>query len=199
MRPLLALLLCLAIFGTVGGYLRLSEEVRQRTVQGQDAQHVEIATGKFSVEVTLTFDAGGASAFALEPTEETSLLVLFQGRELIRSKESIAAGTPLRVEDIQGITSGMNEFYLEAHPSDQASPMTHAVRVRVLRDGHPIADETLWSEPGLPVRGTVRLDAALDASANMDDHTGNWRGRSGRFAAARCESRGHVQRKAFHV
>jgi hypothetical protein len=199
MRPLLALLLCLAILGIVGGYLRLSEELRQRTAQGQEAHHVEIAAGKFSVEVTLTFDAGGASAFALEPTEETSLLVLFQGRELIRSKEPVAAGAAVRVEDIQGIASGKNEFYLEAHPSDQAPPIAHAVRVRVLRDGHPIADETLWSEPGLPVRGTVRLDAAADASANIDDHTGNWRGRSGRFAAASCESRGHVRRKAFHV
>jgi hypothetical protein len=34
----------------------------------------------------------------------------------------------------------------------------------VYRDGNPIADQTLWSDPGLPVRGAVRVEIPQDGA-----------------------------------
>lgn len=157
MRPLLAFLLSLAIFGAVGGYLRFLHRVQAELVPTEATSAPAQAAGTFSLDVTLTFDAGGENAFALEPTQATALVVRFGERDMLRVEESIAAGAPLRVEEIEGIVPGPNEFYVEAQPADQGQPVAHAVRVRVFRDGNPVGDQTLWSEPGLPVRGTVRI------------------------------------------
>ena len=163
MRPVLALLLSLAIFGAVAGYLRFAREVQRRGAApaGEEEAAVE---GKFALEVTLSFDAGADSAFSLDPTKSTAVRVQFRGRELLRISEPVAAGTPLRIEDVEGIVAGLNEFYIEAQPANQFVLAAHAVRVRAFRDGHPIADQTLWSEPGLPVQGTLRVDVPEHAA-----------------------------------
>lgn len=178
MRPVLALLLSLTIFGAVGGYLQFLREVRIALAkQEQQADREVAAKDQFSLEVTLTFDAGGGSAFSVEPAQAPALRVLLRGREVLRIDEPLAAGTPVRVEKIEGVVEGANEFFVEAHPASQEAPIAHALRVQVLRNGHPVAEETLWSAPGLPVRGTVRIEvepaAALehghvDTSSNLD-------------------------------
>jgi hypothetical protein len=166
-RPLFALFISLLIFGAVAGYLRFSQEVRSALAQRESGKVEEVAAEDvFTLEITLTFDAGGESAFSLEPAESTAVLVRFRDRELLRMEEPVPAGTPLRIEEIEGVVEGSNEFYIEAHPASQAIPVAHAVRVRVFRNQAPVAEETLWSEPGLPVRGTVRFDVRTGA----DDH-----------------------------
>ena len=168
MRPLLALLLCATIFGAVGGYLRFLHGVQAgAAAQAKIAIPEERASGKFSLEIALTFDAGGDDAFALEAAQSTSVLVQMRGRDLLRLEETVAAGTPVAVEDVQGIVAGANEFYVDVRPSAEALAAAHAVRVRVLRDGNPLAEQILWSEPGLPVRGTVRIE--IKPSAIEDD------------------------------
>jgi hypothetical protein len=166
MRPLLALLLSLAIFGAVGGYLRFARELQQqRAIVGAENTAAE---GKFTLEVTLSFDAGADSAFSLDPSKSTAVRVQFRGREVLRVDEPVSAGTALRVEDVEEIVPGANEFYVEAHPANAALPVAHAARVRVFRDGHPIADETIWSEPGLPVQGTVRVEVPAHGSGDHE-------------------------------
>jgi hypothetical protein len=138
----------------------------QRSAATPGRQEATAAEGKFSLEVTLSFDAGADSAFSLDPTRSTAVRVEFRGRELLRIDEPVAAGTPLRIDDVEGIVPGPNEFYIEAHPANQGLPVAHAARARVFRDSHPIADETLWSEPGLPVQGVLRVDVPEHASGH---------------------------------
>jgi hypothetical protein len=165
MRPILALLLCLAIFGAVAGYLQFAREVQVRIAAlPADPQEELSAEGKFSLEATLSFDAGADSAFSLDPAKSTSVRVQFRGHELLLVDEPVAAGSSLRIEDVEGIVPGVNEFFIEAQPASQGLPVAHAARIRVFRDGHPIAEETLWSEPGLPVQGIVRVDVPEHAS-----------------------------------
>ncbi len=166
MRPLLALLLSLAIFGVVGGYMQFLHRVQSELPPPSTATNLEQAQGNFSLDVTLTFDAAGQGAFALDPSEAAALTVRLRGHEVLRIEEPIAAGTPITVEQIEGITPGPNEFYLEAHPADEGRPVAHAVRVRVFRNGHPLGEQTLWSEPGLPVRGTVWVEVQEDSAAH---------------------------------
>jgi hypothetical protein len=88
----------------------------------------------------------------------------------LRVDEPISAGAPVVVEHVSGIVAGANEFFVEAQPGDDALGAAHALRVRVLRDGNPIAEQTLWSEPGLPVRGTVRIDIPSAVTEDGHDH-----------------------------
>ena len=53
------------------------------------------------------------------------------------------------------MVAGQNEFFVQAAPQDTTTARARAVRVRILRDGNPLADETLWSEPGEVVQGAV--------------------------------------------
>jgi hypothetical protein len=166
MRPILALLLSLAIFGAVAGYLRFAREVQERrapAVAGEESR----AEGAFAVEVTLAFDAGADSAFSLDPAKSAAVRVKFRGRDLLQVDAPVPAGTPLQIEDVEGIVPGANEFYIEAQPANQGPPVAHAARVRVYRDGHPIAEETLWSEPGLPVQGVLRVDVPEHAAEHV--------------------------------
>lgn len=158
MRPFLALLLSLSILGAVGGYLRAARALQEREASQRESAEQQSAEGRFAVEVTLTFSAGGENAFALEPTQSTAVLVRFRGRDVLRVDQPVAAGSPLRVDDVPEISAGANEFFVEAQPSAESLAAPHAVRVRVLRDDIPLADQVLWSDAGLPVRGTVRVD-----------------------------------------
>jgi hypothetical protein len=153
MRPLLALIVAGAILGGLQLYMRTRPQPAGR--QAGVAEHM--AEGHFSVELTLTFDAG-PDAFAVDLADAAALLVRLRGREILRRSEAIAAGQQLRVDDVAGVVSGHNEFYVQATPRDAVAAVSRAVRVRILRDGHPIADQTLWAEPGEVVQGAIVVD-----------------------------------------
>lgn len=162
MRPLLALLLSAAILLGVRSYLQFAESLR-----GGPPVVVEetAASGTFSVEVTLTFDAQ-ADDFSLEPV---SLVLRRHGQTLLKREGLVPAGEPLVVPDVPGVVEGRNEFYFECVPRDDGSLLARAVRVRVLRDDVPVADETLWAAPGHTPRGTIVVDVPA-SRATTGDH-----------------------------
>ncbi len=162
MRPILALLLVVAILGLVQAYMKFQASLpATRSVQQIETK----AEGVYTADITLTFDAE-PDAFSLEPT---SLLVLFRGQELLRKKATVKAGTPLLITDIPGMTEGRNEFYIKATPPEDETEQSRAVRVRVLRDGIPVVERTLWSEPGAPVEGAIHVDVPR-VVITEDDH-----------------------------
>jgi hypothetical protein len=150
MRPLLALIIVVTILGS----LQLYVQHRPAPPVAAELIREQVARGDFSVEITLTFDAG-PDAFAIDPATAPSLVLLLRGQEILRRQDTIAAGQPLIVQDVQGLVSGGNEFYLSATPADTQSSLARAARVRILRSGTPLADETLWSEPSETVQGTI--------------------------------------------
>ncbi len=74
------------------------------------------------------------------------------------------------------MVTGRNEFFIRAIPQDSTNPIARAIRVRILRDGQPLTDETLWSEPGDVVEGAVVVEVPAwavaegqeDAAADAD-------------------------------
>jgi hypothetical protein len=167
MRPALAVVLVAAILGGLQGYMSLRDRMRP-----PPAQEVETsAAGIFSLDLTLTFDAG-PDPFALDLDDAPSLLVEFRGQQLLRETGSVPAGQPIVIAPIRGVDQGKNEFFVKAVPADSNVDVSRAVRVRVLRDGEPISESTLWSEPGLPVQGKVDLVVPASAAPSDDhDHT----------------------------
>lgn len=165
MRPLLAILLSAAILLGVRGYLEFAAAARPKPL-AHAADAPEAAEGKFSVEITLTFDAQ-ADAFSLDPV---SLVLKRQSDILLQRDDLVPAGEPLIVEDVPQVVAGINEFYFECVPKSDGQHLARAVRLRVLRDGVPVADETLWAAAGQVPRGVIRLDVPPDVSEGAHDH-----------------------------
>ncbi len=179
LRPLLALLLA----GLILGGMQLYTTLRPAPQRSEIA--VRFAEGRFTLEVTLTFDAG-PDPFAFETENAPALLVTFEGRELLRRTEPVPAGETVRIESIEGIVSGSgrrgrNEFFVEAVPQDSAGGLSRAVRLRLLRDEQPIAEHSLWSDPGEPVRGTLvfELTEAEGGAAPAEEHAHSTAGEAG--------------------
>ena len=61
------------------------------------------------------------------------------------------------LQDVPRIQPGVNSFFVRCTPSASEGDVARALRLRVLRDGDPIADSTLWSAPGAPCEGVVEV------------------------------------------
>jgi hypothetical protein len=162
MRPLLTVVIAVLVFGSVKGYMLFQDSLPKPPVIQTFARQAE---GSFSVEIVLTFDAA-ADAFSLEPT---SALVQFHGEDLLRSQEPLPAGAPIVIEDVANVVAGKNSFYVKISAADDSFNSQHAVRLRVMRDGQPLAEHTIWSRPGEPVEGVIDVDV-LGQQQTSDPH-----------------------------
>ena len=150
MRPLFALFIPLMVFGSVRAYTLFERSLPAPVVIAISPQQAE---GQFTLDLTLTFDAA-PDEFDLEPS---SAVVQLQGRDIFRSKEPHQAATPIRLKNVEGVVEGINTFFVKVAPAKSDFTSQRAIRLRVLRDGEPVADHTLWSTPGEVVQGTVEV------------------------------------------
>lgn len=164
MRPILALLVVATLLGGLQTYMWL----RPRPARSV-AAFEPTAAGIFEVEITLTF-AAGPDPFALDLGDAPSLLVTFRGRDLLRMTEKVPAGEPIRIEEVDGVVAGANEFFVAATPTAQDATVARAIRVRILRDGSTVAEQSLWSDPGESVDGVVvvHVDAYATEAPQAD-------------------------------
>lgn len=170
LRLIAAALLSLLILGG------LSLFIEKRAVEsstGVELYDAEAAAGTFSVDLTLSFSPAKSDPFAiaLDPAEKKPILtVTLNGRRLLSAKEAPPAGELITIDHVEGIVVGENELLVEADPPLEEANRAHAVRVRVLRDGQPIAQETAWSEPGTRLVARFRLNVPAERRAEAHDH-----------------------------
>jgi hypothetical protein len=145
----------------VGGTWLYTQQ-RESSAAPQEFTRVE-AAGIYALELTATFPVE-ADAFTLN---KTALTLSLNGKMVLKRTENLGAGERVKVDKVDGIKIGENEFFLEANPPDEILQRSNAVRLRVLRDGVPIADETRWSEPGTKLAVTFRLKIA-DAEKKVE-------------------------------
>lgn len=144
---------------------------RREMVSAEAAIETVPAAGKFSVDVTLSFTAAAVDPFAVatEAGGRAPLLkVRLNGQELLNAASAPPAGEPILIDDAAGVVVGTNEFLIEADPPLAEANRAHAVRLRVLRDGRPIAEKTAWSEPG--ARLVARFELDVPAAAEVVRH-----------------------------
>ncbi|MDZ4782317.1 MAG: hypothetical protein SGJ19_18890 [Planctomycetia bacterium] len=154
-----------AISFVILGGLALFMERRESRGSQTTANAPIAAAGDFSVDVTLSFTAAERDPFAV--TVENSakppiVIVRLNGKELLSATEAPPAGELLKVDHVPGMAAGKNEFLVEADPPLAEANRAHAVRLRVLRDGQPIAEQTSWSEPGSRLVARFVLDVPAD-------------------------------------
>jgi len=152
MRPLLVIILATLIFGGLAGYSRFVASIPAAHSEHDEAP---IAEGKFSVELTLSFDAQ-KDEFAFD--DEPALVVRLAGRDLARRDQRAPASEPLQADNVSGIVAGKNAFFVRAVPTQEHIVRPCAVQIRILRDGHLIAENTLWSQPGNIVAGEIVVE-----------------------------------------
>jgi hypothetical protein len=167
MRPVLAICVWFVLLGGLALFMHSKHER-----SGFRSFESKPAAGGFSLEVTPTF-AVEPDPFALRTgsTEQpAALLVKVNGREVLRREDKVDEGAPLTVQNVSGMIEGPNELYLEANPPLAQANKAHAVRVKVARDGEQIADKTLWSEPGVKLAATFRVDVQPREEKRKDVH-----------------------------
>jgi len=152
MRPLFAMTIAIVILGG----LKLYMTHRPQAAPGAVAYHEITAPGDFFLQLTLTFDAG-PDAFALNPATAPSLLIQRNGQDLLRRTDHVAAFEPIEIRPLVDVVRGVNEFFVQATPTAVDPGASRSVRVRMFQDEAAIGDATLWSEPGEPVQGIVRV------------------------------------------
>lgn len=138
---------------------------RRESRGSQAAVAAPMATGDFSVDVTLSFTAAERDPFAVtveNSAKQPLVIVRLNGKELLSATEAPPAGELLKVDHVPGMAAGKNEFLVEADPPLAEANRAHAVRLRVLRDGRPIAEQTSWSEPGSRLVARFVLDVPAE-------------------------------------
>ena len=154
MRPTLVVVLACVILGGVKWFLDAHSPISPARRQAE----IVAASGEYTVELTTTFDAG-PDEFGLDDVSSSpSLLVQLDGEEIMNRADTVlASDTPIIAR--ANVIVGVNEFFVQASPltSDLAP---RSIRIRILRDGNPIADETIWPEPGDILQGTVSLEVS---------------------------------------
>lgn len=155
MRPLLVLVIAIAILGGIHVFL-----AADRPTVRESAVHVqEQSTARYDLEVTLAFDAG-PDAFSLSTADQpSSLFVQLNGQLVLeRSDQVLATETPILVRDVPGVVVGRNELFVQASAVNSTS--RPALRLRILRGDEAIAEGSIWPDFGGFVQGTVTLEVS---------------------------------------
>jgi hypothetical protein len=167
MRPLIAVVIWVVL---VGG-LVLFVQSREAVETAQSFRLVPVQ-GTYALEITPTF-AAEPDPFALRVEDEeqpSALTVKLNGKEVLRLTDRVDAGASIRVEPLRGLVEGGNELYLEANPPTKEAGRSHAVRVRVLRDGIPLSDRSFWSGQGSKIATTLRVNTIPGGQQEEDGH-----------------------------
>ena len=192
MRPLAVILIWVVILGGLGIYMQSREYFSPREEQEYE---IEPAPGEFTLEVTPTFDAtGGVDPYALDPAPQPAFTLKLDGVEIVRREEPMRAAHPTTIQwDLEKwpLVVGKNEFFIdmptpqrgddsdaddfsldlddsEEADADHGVNAVYGVRLRLLRDGAEVDSQTLWSEPGKPVKGKMFIE--LDRPPSADPH-----------------------------
>jgi len=135
-RPLFA---CVAVCVTLGSVALYAYFIRTLPPLPRAENLLEVAKGKFDIEITLTFDAEADKAFLLEPT---SVEVSLEGEPILQETQNFRAGHPVVAENVPGVKVGDNDFHVAVYSGDAARNLTNAADSE--SDSHPTKKTTPW-------------------------------------------------------
>lgn len=108
-RPIIAVAACAAILGLVKSYTSFVANMpKQQTAVIQ----LEEAAGVYALEVTLTFRA---ESDAFDVVDPYAIKVTLDGvaDPIVLREDPVDAGVPIRIEPIEGLKIGENEFFVD--------------------------------------------------------------------------------------
>lgn len=166
MRFILTLVIWLVI---VGG-LWLYTQQRDAAIGQAAASLVDLTVDEtITIELTSTFNVE-EDPFALQTDDTPSLGIELKlnGSDIPLSDQSVQRGQVIRIDDVSGVLKGHNELYLKASPPAEESNIDQGVRVRLLINGDPVEDHTMWSTSGALVSGGFSFEYNPDKEEPHD-------------------------------
>jgi len=116
------------------------------------------AQGDFALQINSTFPMG-ADLFALRSKEPlpAPLKVWLNGMALKIPEADFSVPSAVRLEEVQGIFDGRNEFYIESHPaSREGTP--GALKLELFRGRKMLFEKTLWTDGASKIASTFYVD-----------------------------------------
>jgi hypothetical protein len=126
----------------------------------------------YALEVTPSFILE-SDPFALAIDSQDSspvLLVRLGDHEILKVDDPLTISETFRVEPLDGLIIGENEIYVEASPLVEHFTTQNALRVRIIENGYPLAEKTIWSPPGAKVSGTFQFTLKTDDNNLSEDN-----------------------------
>lgn len=167
MRFLLVVTIWVVIVGGLWGYISDRDAKRQQIIA---ATPVDLSVeGQFAIEVTPTFSTE-EDPFALTTSDSSvqPLTVKLNGMAIDTHTQEVLRGKTLRYEDVSGVLSGHNEIYVTASPPLSENTLEHGVRVKLYEDSTLVVDQTVWSDQGALVSGTINFSHSTNEEGNHD-------------------------------
>jgi hypothetical protein len=118
----------------------------------------------YALEVTPSFILE-SDPFALTMDIQNSspaLLIRLGEHELLNISAPVTTAETFKIEPLHSLIVGQNEIYVEATPPTNHFSTYNALRIRILKNGYPFEEKTLWSPPGTKVAGTFQFTLETD-------------------------------------
>ena len=131
---------------------------------------LETLSGDYVLEITPGFSIE-KDPFALAVDDgagSPGLEIRLNGSEIIVDVENISRGNVIRIREGLVLTAGFNEFYVKASPPVSEAHLDHGLRIRLLENGAPVADRTVWGSRGAVVAGSVSFNLAAQEEDEHD-------------------------------
>lgn len=151
-RFLAAFLVAACMLGAVGAaQMRLARglDVRWTRETETPGPASDSKAPRYALAFVASFDAEqDPFAVRLDTASETPRLkVTHEGRTVFQRVEDFRAGETLTASNLN-MAGASVRLHVEAAPAPDQAARPCALRVRLLRDGHPIDEATLWSSGG---------------------------------------------------
>jgi hypothetical protein len=118
----------------------------------------------YALEVTPSFILE-SDPFALMMDIQNSspaLLIRLGEHELLNISAPLTTVETFKIDPLHSLIAGQNEIYVEATPPTNHFSTYNALRIRILKNGYPFEEKTLWSPPGTKVAGTFQFTLETD-------------------------------------
>jgi hypothetical protein len=127
----------------------------------------------YALEVTPSFVLkSDPFALNIDGRNGSPALLVRLGQHIIFEVDApLTISETYKVEPLNGLIIGENEIYVEASPPLNQISTQNALRVRIMKNGNPVAEKTIWSSPGSKVSGTFQFTLkADDHNFSEEDH-----------------------------
>jgi hypothetical protein len=172
MRIFVAVIVWVIFIGGLTLYMNQRGSVDHLATNFYEFEQVEKA---YALEVTPSFILE-SDPFALTIDIQNSspaLLVRLGEHELLNVGAPLTNAETFKVEPLHSLIVGQNEIYVEASPPTNHFSTHNALRVRILKNGYPIAEKTIWSPPGTKVSGTFQFTLEADDNTFPEEKHGH--------------------------
>lgn len=167
MRFLLVVTIWVVIVGGLWSYIS-NRDARRQHITAKTPVDLSVE-GQFAIEVTPTFSIED-DPFALTTSDSSvpPLELKLNGKAIDINGLEVLRGQSIRFEDVVGVLAGHNEIYVTASPPISENTLEQGIRVKLYEDRTLVVDQTIWTDQGALVSGTISFSHSQNEEGSHD-------------------------------